>query len=75
MNLPTKLKNQESSSDSEEDRTQGRQINQDTKGKTKNKFQLKEINHDLVLQKYEDMMRSESTHPNQPEDSDSDEAK
>ena len=65
MNLPSKLsKNDngiESSSDSDEDtgRQKERNLVQDLKRKSNNnKFQLKEINDDLVLQKYEDMLKS-----------------
>ena len=65
MNLPSKLSRNdngiESSSDSDEDtgRKKERNLVQDLKRKSNhNKFQLKEINDDLVLQKYEDMLKS-----------------
>ena len=65
MNLPSKLSRNdngiESSSDSDEDtgRQKERNLVQDLKRKSNhNKFQLKEINDDLVLQKYEDMLKS-----------------
>lgn len=32
---------------------------EDLKGKTNKKFKLKEVDNELVLQKYEDLMKSE----------------
>ena len=60
MNLPNKLNNgAESSSDSEEEteRSKGHLVDDLKRRSNQNKFQLKDINHDLVLQKYEDMMK------------------
>lgn len=65
MNLPTNVKNggiESSDSDEEVSGLQDRNLISELKKKSNyNRFQLKEVNDDLVLQKYEDMMRSEET--------------
>jgi hypothetical protein len=60
MNLPTNLNSKGGSSESDDDadRKDSHIIEELKRKSNHNKFQLKEINHDLVLQKYEDMMRS-----------------
>lgn len=63
MNLPTNVKNTAvESSDSEEEvpHRKERNLIEELKRKSNHsRFQLKEINNDLVLQKYEDLLRSE----------------
>lgn len=59
MNLPNKLNNKgHSSSDSDEEPPTGKHPIDDLKAKTNKKFRLKEIDDQLVLQKYEDLMKS-----------------
>ena len=61
MNLPSNLKSGMESSDSDEDIIQNseRNVVEELKRKSnQSKFHLKEINNDLVLQKYEDMLDS-----------------
>lgn len=72
MNLPNNIKsNGPESSDSEEDSYIKKQahIIEDLKRRSnQNKFKLKEINHDLVLQKYEDMLKSAEQQTEREED-------
>ena len=62
MNLPTNINNNGGQSSDSEDETGIRKqshIIEDLKRKSnQSKFKLKEINHELVLQKYEDMLKS-----------------
>lgn len=66
MNLPNKINNKgNSSSDSEnEDLSNKNHIISDLKAKTNKKFKLKQVDDDLVLQKYEDLMKSEENYTN-----------
>ncbi len=67
MNLPNKLKNRGmSSSDSEDEPVARQHIIEDLKAKTNRKFKLKEIDDELVLQKYEDLMNSQQEEPTVP---------
>ena len=60
MNLPSKIKNdgEELSSESEDEAEKSSQVVESKRKSNYNRFQLKEINNDLVLQKYEDIMKS-----------------
>lgn len=61
--MPNKLKNSNESSDESEGEAEAKEnitknIIRDIKTKTAKQFKLKDINDDLILQKYEDIMNS-----------------